>query len=66
MKIDIWYKGEKIAKATMTFYPNEGIYRGNLFNEAGRVIGDWSGTDSVQIEKRFAEILSRQTDRKAV
>ena len=53
MIIDLWYKGEHIAYANATFYPNEGIYRGNLFNENGKIIGDYSEADSTQIEKRF-------------
>ena len=57
MKIDIWYKGEKIAGASYTFYPNEGIYRGNLFNANGRIIGDYSSKDSVEIARRFPGIF---------
>ena len=57
MKIDIWYNGEKAAFASCYFYPNEGIYRGNLYNEQGRIIGDFSARDSVEIEKRFPGIF---------
>lgn len=58
MKIDLWYEGETIAFANCTFYPNEGIYRGNLFNAQGRIIGDFSARDSVEIGKRFPGIFS--------
>ncbi len=57
MKIDIWYKGEKIAAADCYFYPNSGEYRGNIYNANGRMIGDYSSKDSVEIEKRFPGIF---------
>ena len=57
MKIDIWYPGETIAAADCFFYPNEGIYRGNLYNAEGRIIGDYSSRDSVAIENRFPGIF---------
>lgn len=61
MKIDIWnkdeYTGEDIAGADCCFYPNDGIYRGNLYNAAGRMIGDYTSKDSVEIEKRFPGIF---------
>lgn len=58
MKINYWYKDEhKIAAADCYFYPNEGIYRGNVYNAEGRIIGDYSSRDSVEIEKRFPGIF---------
>lgn len=57
MKIDIWYHGETIAAADCTFYPNDFIYRGNLYSADGRIIGDYSSADSVEIEKRFPGIF---------
>lgn len=53
LKIDKWYKDEKIARADCFFYPNVGIYRGNLFNRDGKVIGDYWCNDSVELEKRM-------------
>lgn len=52
MTIDFWYGGTKadIAAGTATFYPNEGIYRGNLYNANGDIIGDYSTTESAEIE----------------
>jgi len=35
MKIDLWYKGEKIAYADCCFYPHDGEYRGNVYNADG-------------------------------
>lgn len=57
MKIDLWYKGEKIARIDCYFYPDAGVYRGNLYNADGRIIGDFSAHDSVEIEKRFPGIF---------
>lgn len=57
MKLDIWYQGETIAAADCVFYPNDFIYRGNLYNAEGRIIGDYSSRDSVEIEKRFPGIF---------
>ena len=57
MNIDLWYKGEKIARIDCYFYPESGIYRGNLYNANGRIIGDFSARDSVEIEKRFPGIF---------
>ena len=57
MKIDLWYEGETIAAATVTFYPNNCEYRGNLYNKHGRIIGDFTSKDSVEIEKRFPGIF---------
>lgn len=60
MKIDYWYKdGRKnpAVYADCTFYPNEGIYRGNVYDAEGNVIGDYTSADSVEIEKRFPGIF---------
>ena len=53
LKIDKWYKDEKIFRADCFFYPNDGTYRGNLYNLDGRIIGDYYGTDSAEIGKRL-------------
>ena len=57
VKVDIWYPGEHIASASCAFYPQDCEYRGNLFNEQGRIIGDFAGKNSVEIEKRFPGIF---------
>ena len=38
MKIDLWYKGEKIAYADCCFYPHDGEYRGNVYNADGNCL----------------------------
>lgn len=57
MRIDFWYDEREIAFADCTFYPNEGIYRGNVYNSKGKPIGDYSSNDSVAIEKMFPGIF---------
>ena len=44
-KIDYWYKNgrearKEIAFVNVSFYPNEGLYRGNLFDSNKKAIGD--------------------------
>ena len=60
MKIDKWYEGEQIAGADCFFYPNEGVYRGNVYNAEGRMIGDYVCRDSVEIENRFPGIFENR------
>lgn len=57
MLIDIWYPGETPAAATVTFYPGDMTYRGNVYNADGRPIGDYSSRDSVEIEHAFPGIF---------
>lgn len=59
VKIDMWYKGEHPKRYTANFYPNDGEYRGNLFNADGKPIGDFVADDSVEMEKRLDEICRR-------
>lgn len=59
MNIDFWNGATKndIAGGDAYFYPNEGIYRGNLYNASGDIIGDYSTEDSVEIENMFPGIF---------
>ena len=58
MRIDYWYKDRRRAEyADCFFYPNEGVYRGNIYDSDGNMIGDFTSTDSVKIEKRFPGIF---------
>ena len=59
MTIDIWYKGEIPVFADCYFYANDGIYRGNVYNADGRIIGDYYSRNSVGIEKRFPGIFGK-------
>lgn len=57
--IDMWY-GDVLDKAKHTancsFYPHSSFgysYRGNIYNEEGKAIGDYAADDSVWIGKAF-------------
>lgn len=58
IKFDFWYNDtlETITGASASFYPNEGIYRGNLFKD-GRIVGDYVSDNSVEIEDTFPGIF---------
>lgn len=57
INFDMWYNdGPKEAdKIDITFYPNDGEYRGNIYKN-GKVIGDYSCNDSVELEKYFSHL----------
>ena len=60
IKIDYWYEdGRKnpAVYADCTFYPNEGIYRGHVYDANGNMIGDFIANDSVEIGNRFPGIF---------
>ena len=55
MAIDMWYGDEfESGKygADAYFTPSNG-YRGNIYDENGKVIGDYHTDDSVKIQKLF-------------
>lgn len=57
INIDMWY-GDKYTdadKIDITFYPNEGKYRGNIYKD-GKAIGDYVCNDSVELEKKFSQL----------
>ncbi len=59
MKIDMWFNNEFVPGkyyANTCFFPDgpsEYIYRGNIFDDTGKTIGDYACNDSVEIEKLF-------------
>ncbi len=57
-KFDFWYGDtiEDVNGASAVFYPNEGVYRGNLYKDE-KIVGDYVATDSVAIEKLFPGIF---------
>ena len=59
MIIDFWYGDSKkdIVKVDCYFYPNDGVYRGNIYNKDNKIIGDFTGSDSLKIEKAFPGIF---------
>ena len=58
IKIDMWY-GNKHTEADnidICFYDNECKYRGNIYKD-GKIIGDYVCTDSVELEKKFTQLI---------
>lgn len=54
MKIDMWYgnKEQEVTGAWWCFYPNDGVYRGNLLI-GDKFVGDFVADDSCEIQDRF-------------
>lgn len=54
VNIDMWYgnKPEEADRIDMTFFCE---YRGNIYKD-GKCIGDYSCTDSVELEKKFPQL----------
>lgn len=57
--VDMWY-GDKFEpekfRADATFYPQGCFgyhYRGNIFNDDGKIIGDYAAVDSITISRNF-------------
>ena len=59
---DFWY-GHKLKDVTLIdafFYPNERIYRGNIYIN-DKAIGDFYTDNSVALEKLFGKVTMRIT-----
>ena len=58
IKIDMWYNDNvsDADKISITFYPNDGDYRGNIYKH-GKIIGDYACTDSIELEKAFPQLI---------
>jgi len=54
IKIDMWYGDSHTDadKIDVAFYPSDGQYRGNIYKD-GKIIGDYTCNDSVELEKSF-------------
>lgn len=55
LTIDMWYGDKFVPRkygADASVYGN-GEYRGNIYNESGKIIGDYTSDNSVLIEKNF-------------
>lgn len=59
VKFDFWYDNtfDDVCDADCRFYPNGGYYAGNIYDCSGKIIGDYTGTDSVAIERLFPGIF---------
>lgn len=55
MSIDFWYENtlEDVSYVNLFFYPNDGIYRGNMYDINGKIIGDYSCNDAIKIFETF-------------
>ena len=59
-KIDMWYGDEFVPKkfhADVSFYPHGSFgfsYRGNIYDDNGKAVGDYAANDSVWISDNFA------------
>lgn len=56
VNIDMWYGDnvDDINSIDVTFYPNSGEYRGNLFID-GKYVGDYATKDSLLLSKTFPQ-----------
>lgn len=57
INIDMWYgdNHKEADKIDITFYPNNGLYRGNIYIN-GKIVGDYTCSDSVELEKNFPQL----------
>lgn len=57
VKIDMWYGDakEEADGISVTFYPNSGEYRGNIYKD-GKMIGDYTCKSSVELEDAFPQL----------
>ena len=60
MIIDYWYGHSKrdVASIDIFFYPNDGEYRGNLFDKNNKYIGDFTAKSSQEIERTFPKLVN--------
>lgn len=56
INIDMWYGDDhkKADKIDISFYLNDGEYRGNIYKN-GKTIGDYTSNNSVELEKSFSQ-----------
>lgn len=60
IKFDFWYEYrlKDVDFVTVSFYPDSGLYRGNLYKN-NIAIGDFYSNCSVEIEKAFPGIFGK-------
>lgn len=73
MYIDMWYDDEYDPEKhyiDVRFYPNDAEYRGNIYRKRdNKAVGDFSCSDSVEIERTFGKIKwesFRRTKRRSI
>lgn len=57
VQVDMWYGNakEEADGISVTFYPNSGEYRGNIYKD-GKMIGDYICKSSVELEDAFPQL----------
>ena len=57
INVDMWYGDDhkKADKIDITFYPNDGEYRGNIYINR-KIVGDYTFNDSLELEKSFSQL----------
>lgn len=57
ININMWYREDckEADKIDITFYPNDGQYRGNIYI-GEKIVGDYTCNDSVELEKAFSQL----------
>lgn len=57
VQVDMWYGNakEEADGISITFYPNSGEYRGNIYKD-GKMIGDYTCESSVELEDAFPQL----------
>ncbi|SCH15656.1 Uncharacterised protein [uncultured Clostridium sp.] len=57
VQVDMWYGNvkEEADGISVTFYPNSGEYRGNIYKD-GKIIGDYTCKSSVELEDAFPQL----------
>ena len=57
VQVDMWYGNvkEEADGISITFYPNGGEYRGNIYKD-GKIIGDYTCKSSVELEAAFPQL----------
>lgn len=58
INIDMWYgdNHKEADKINISFYPNAGQYRGNIYID-GKIVGDYTCNDSLELEKSFPQLV---------
>ena len=56
--VDMWYGDnyKECDKIDFVFYPNEGVYRGNIYKD-NKCIGDYRIESSTELEKKFKHLV---------
>jgi len=59
MFIDFWYghKKEDVVFLNYSFYPNDGEFRGNLWSQDKKIIGDFKTSNFNKIKETFPNLF---------